>query len=155
MPGVLAVSFYDVVVWAHVSSAIIAFGALFAYPALFLVARSADPAARAVVHRGQVAIGRYVTLPGLLALFLFGAYLATDRGLWDEVWVTIPVTIWLVLGGLGSGYVLPRERRLAELAAAGGGAGYDRTFAQVRLATYAGLVLVLVAAFFMITKLGG
>ena len=155
MRGVLAVSLYDVVQWAHVSSAIVAFGALFAYPALFLVARTADPAGRAVVHRGQVAIGRYVTLPGLLALFLFGAYLASDRGLWSEVWVTIPVTIWLLLGALGSAYVLPRERRLAELAQAGGGEQYDRTFAQVRLATYAGLALVLVAAFFMITKAGG
>ena len=137
------------------SSAIIAFGALFAYPALLAVARRADPAGRAVVHRGQVAVGRYVTLPGLLALFLFGAYLASDRGLWDEIWVTIPVTIWLALGAIGSAYVLPRERRLAELASAGGGADYDRTFAQVRTATYAGLALVLVAAFFMITKAGG
>ncbi len=154
MARVLAVSLYDVLVWAHVSSAIIAFGALFAYPALLLVARRADPAGRAAIHRGQVAIGRYVTLPALLALFLFGAYLASDRGLWDEVWVTIPVTIWFVLGAIGSGYVLPRERRLAELAA-GGGAGYDRTLAQVRLATYAGLALVLVAAFFMVTKAGG
>jgi small-conductance mechanosensitive channel len=137
-----------------VSSAIIAFGALFAYPALLLVARGADPAGRAAIHRGQVAVGRHVTLPALLALFLFGAYLASDRGLWDEVWVTIPVTIWFLLGAIGSGFVLPRERRLAELAAGGGGPDYDRALAQVRLATYAGLALVLVAAFFMVTKAG-
>ncbi len=135
------------------SSAIIAFGALFAYPALLLVARGADPAGRAAIHRGQVAVGRYVTLPALLALFLLGAYLASDRGLWNEIWVTIPVTIWFLLGAIGSGFVLPRERRLAELAA-GGGPDYDRALAQVRLATYAGLALVLVAAFFMVTKLG-
>jgi len=155
VPGVLAVSFNDVVLWVHVSSAIVAFGALFAYPALLAVARGAAPAQRAVLHETQVAVGRYVTLPGLAVLFLAGAYLASDEGLWDEVWVTVPVTIWLVLGAIGSGFVLPRERRLAELATGGGGAEYERVLGQVRLATYAGLALVLVAAFFMVTKAGG
>ncbi len=151
----LAIRFYDVVLWVHVSAAIIGFGALFAYPALFALAGRAAPAQRALVHHGQVAIGRYVTLPALVVLFLAGAYLATDGGLWDEPWVTIPVVIWLALSGIGSGYVQPRERRLAALAEQGGGEEYDRVFGGVRAMTYLGLVLVLVAAFFMVTKAGG
>jgi uncharacterized membrane protein len=150
-----AVTLNDVVLWIHVSSAIVAFGALFSYPALFALARRATPEQRVVLHRGQVAVGRYVTLPGLLVLFLAGAYLASDEGVWDEVWVTVPVTIWLVLAGIGSGYVLPRERRMAELAEQGGGEEYDRTFGFIRVLTFAGLALVLVAAFFMVTKAGG
>ena len=82
-------------------------------------------------------------------------YVETEvRDLWSEVWVTIPFVIAILLGAIGGAYVNPREKRLAELAEGGGGGDYDRVLGQVRTATYGGMALVLVAAFFMVTKLG-
>ena len=52
---------------------------------------------------------------------------------------------------LGGAYFGPREERLSELAE---GPDYDRLFAQVRTVSYAAMLLVLVAAFFMVTKPG-
>jgi hypothetical protein len=149
-----AILFYDVVLWVHIVAVLVAFGGTFWYPVWFHILQSWEPAQRASFHRGQGVLGKFVISPFLLLIIVAGAYLASDRDYWSEVWVTVPFVIAIVLGGLGGAYFAPRENKLAELAAAGGGAEYDRLFVQVRNVGYAAMLLVLVAAFLMVTKLG-
>jgi hypothetical protein len=73
----------------------------------------------------------------------------------------VPLVILLIIGGLWGMFFAPNERRLAELArrdvgAADGGfsAEYDDLFRRVAAAGYAVCALVLIAIFFMTTKLG-
>jgi hypothetical protein len=149
-----AILFYDVVLWVHIVAVLIAFGGVFTYPVWFGALQRWQPAERAQFHRVQATIGKFVISPFLLLIILAGAYLASDRDYWSEVWVTVPLVIAILIGALGGVYFGPREEKLAELAAAGGGAEYDRLFVQVRNVSYGSMFLVLVAAFFMVTKLG-
>ena len=149
-----AILFYDVVLWVHIVAVVVAFGGVFWYPVWFGIVERWDPPQRALFHQAQATFGKYVISPFLLLIILAGAYLASDRDYWSEVWVTVPLVIAIVIGGLGGAYFGPREDRLAELAKAGGGAEYERLFAQVRNVAYLSMLLILVAAFFMVTKLG-
>jgi len=87
-------------------------------------------------------------------IILAGAYLASDAEVWDEVWVTVPLIIAIGLGALGGVYFGPKETKLAELSAGGGGQEYTRLYTQVRNVTYVALALVAIAAYMMVTKLG-
>ena len=149
-----AILFYDVVLWVHVVAVLVAFGGVFWYPVWFRIVRDWEPVDRARFHRAQATFGKFVISPFLLLLVIAGAYLASDRDYWSEVWVTVPLVIAIVIGGLGGVFFGPREEKLAELAGSGGGAEYERIFAQVRNVGYLSMVLILVAAFFMVTKLG-
>src|SRR3954467_418240 len=136
----LAVTFYDVVKWIHIMAVVIAFGAAFTYPVWFTFVSRAPTEERAFFHRTQAFIGQWVISPGLLVILLAGVYMASDRDLWSEAWVTVPLVILVVIGALGGAYFGPRETRLAELATAGGGPEYTRLFGQVRNVTLVALV---------------
>jgi hypothetical protein len=150
----LAVTFYDVVKWIHIMAVVIAFGAAFTYPVWFTFVMRAPTGERAFFHRTQAFIGQWVISPGLLVIVVAGIYMASDRDLWSKVWVTVPFIIAIVLGGLGGMYFGPKEKRLAELSASGGGTEYTQLFAQVRNVTYVALALVAIAAYMMVTKVG-
>jgi hypothetical protein len=150
----VAITTYNVVLWVHITAVVVGLGGVFTYPVWFGIVRSWEPAQRAGFHRAQAAIGRFVISPGLLVIILAGAYLASDADVWSKVWVTVPLIIAIGLGALGGVYFGPKEDRLAALADAGGGAEYDRLFAQVRNVSYGAMLSILVAAFFMVTKLG-
>jgi hypothetical protein len=142
---VATIQFYDVVLSIHVMAVVAAFGGWFAYP--LLVTRG-DAAA----HRAQVRVARMVTNPaGALAL-LAGVYLASDRDYWSESWVSIPLLILVVLMGISGAYLIPRQKRLAELADAGGGPEYSALAVQVARVVFAAAGLVVVAIFFMVVK---
>jgi len=152
----VALALYDVVLSVHVAAVVVAFGAVFTFPLWFKLAEGAEPAQRAILHRLQATIDGKVVSYGLLVVILAGAYMASDRDLWAEPWVGGPLLIAIVVGGLAGGVLAPRERRLAELAQAGadGAAEYERQVALVkRVGALAGL-LVLVAIFLMVTKVG-
>src|SRR3954452_5236012 len=149
-----AVTFYDVVKWIHIMAVVIAFGAAFTYPVWFRFVMNAPTDQRAFFHRTQAFIGQWVISPGLLVIVVAGIYMASDRDLWSEVWVTVPFVIAIILGGLGGMYFGPKEKRLAELAASGGATEHTQVFAKVRNATYVPLALVTIAAYMMRTKFG-
>ncbi len=151
---VLAITFYDVVLWVHVMAVVVTFGVTFVYPLWMGVLAREPLAARARFHRLQALTGKRIIGPGTLVILLAGAYLASDRDLWGEVWVIVPLIILVVLGGLGGAFFGPREERLAALAEAGDEAAYGPVFAQVKWGGHVATALVLVAAFFMVTKLG-
>ena len=141
----VAIVFYDVVLSIHVMAIVAAFGVWFAYP--LLVVRG-DAAA----HRAQVRLSRLVVNPAGTVALIAGIYLASDRHYWDESWVGVPLVILIVLMGITGAYFIPRQKRLAELAEAGGGADYAKLAGQVRTVALVAAALVLVAIFFMVTK---
>jgi len=157
----LAITFYSVVLSLHIMAVVVAFGFSFAYPVFMPWARRNHPQAMPVIHQMSDRLGKMVMSPALVVVLLAGVYLASDADAWSEVWVTVPLVILLIIGGLGGMFFAPNERRLAELArrdlGAGGGelsAEYGDLFRRVAAAGYAVCALVLIAIFFMTTKLG-
>ena len=150
----LAITFYDVVLWVHIMAVVVAFGGTFAYPLSLAYLQRMPVGQRAGFHRMQALIGQRLIGPSSVVILLAGAYMATDRDLWSEVWVTVPLVILIVLGGLGGAFFGPREEKLAALAEAGDDAAYQPVLRQLLTVGYVSLALVLVAAFFMVTKLG-
>jgi hypothetical protein len=151
----LAIVVYDVVLFVHVLAVVVAFGVTFTYPIFYAVAARAQGPQRAAIHRVQQRIGRTYLSFGLLVVVLAGAYLASDRDLWSEPWVSGPLVIAIVIGGVGGGFLSPRETRLVDLAGSGPEGEYRKVLGQARLASYSLSLLVLVAIFLMTTKPGG
>jgi len=148
-----AIAVYDVVLFVHVAAVVIAFGGSFVYPLIFSVAGRAAPVQRVALHDLGARYGRTYASYGLLVVVLAGAYLASDRGLWGEPWVAGPLLTAIIIGGIGGGYLGPRERRLVGLAERDDDE-YRGVLRQVRRASLAVSGLVLVAVFLMVTKLG-
>jgi uncharacterized membrane protein len=154
-----SVTFSGVVLAVHIMAVVVAFGTMFAYPAFIPWARKNHPDAMPVVHELSGRIGQRVTSPAMVLVLICGAYLASDEDAWSEVWVSVPLVILIVIGGLGGMFFAPNERKLAELARrdlAGGSGGfsaeYDALFARVAAAGLVVCGLVLVAIFFMAAK---
>ena len=122
---VVAVTFYDVVLWIHVTAVVVAFGALFAYPVFLAVNARAPLAQRAGLHRAQIAFSQRVTGPTIGVILLAGIYLATDAELWDQAWV----------GHLAAAAVRDRRPRRDRAAQGGGGARGDGRRGRTRPAT--------------------
>jgi Sec-independent protein secretion pathway component TatC len=150
--GVLAVRFYDVVVWVHVTAVVIAFGALFAYPVFLAVNARAPIATRAHLHRLQIAFSKRVTGPAIGVILLAGIYLATDADVWSKVWVTVPFVLLLVIAGLGSTVLRRAEERLVETAEAADEPAYAATLARLRTWIWVVLALIVITIFFMTVK---
>ncbi|HEV7495986.1 DUF2269 family protein [Baekduia sp.] len=153
-----SITFYGVVLAVHIMGVVVAFGSFFAYPAFMPWARRNHPQAMPVIHELSARIGRMVVSPGLAVVLVCGIYLASKLHAWSEVWVSVPLVILVLIGGLGGMFFAPSDRRLAALATrdieAGGelSAEYDELFRRVAAAGLAVIALVLVAIFFMAAK---
>jgi uncharacterized membrane protein len=148
----------------HVMAVVVAFGFSFAYPVFMPWARRNHPRAMPVIHAMSDRLGKLVMSPAIAVVLICGIYLASDADVWSEAWVSVPLVILIVIGGLGGMFFAPNERKLAalaerDLAATGGGgelsAEYDDLFRRVAVAGYAVCALVLIAIFFMTAKPGG
>jgi uncharacterized membrane protein len=153
-----AIFFYDVVLAVHISAIVLAFGVTFAYPILMPYIKGRKPDAMPAVHGASERIGRFLIAPaGVLAL-ISGAYMASDRDLFDQTWVIVPLFILLLLLAAGGLFFGPIEKRLEEVAerdlASDGKLGpeYEALFSRLALAGAIGPALVLVAIFFMAAK---
>jgi uncharacterized membrane protein len=155
---IATLTFYSVVVAVHIMAVVIAFGTSFAYPAFMPWARKNHPQAMPVIHAMSDRLGRLVMSPAMVVVLLAGVYLASDADAWSETWVSVPLVILLVIGGMGGMFFAPNERKLGELAtrdlAKGGelSAEYDELFKRVAVAGLTVCALVLVAIFFMAAK---
>ena len=153
-----SITFYSVVLAVHIMGVVIAFGTLFAYPAFMPWARKNHPQAMPVIHELSARIGRMVVSPGLVVVLACGIYLASKLHAWSEIWVSVPLVILILIGGLGGMFFAPSDRKLAVLATrdlANGGelsAEYDELFRRVAYAGLTVCALVLVAIFFMAAK---
>jgi hypothetical protein len=159
-------SFYNVVLFVHISAAVIAFGVTFAYPILgIFIARNA-PRSLPALHRAQARIGKLLITPAATVLLAAGIYLAAQGPYkFSSVWIGGGLVIIVVLLGLGGAFFAPSEQRAAELAErdiAAAPAGGEVTFSaayeavQRRVAMVGALAstLVLVAIFLMTIKPG-
>src|SRR4051812_11609456 len=121
----IALTFTDVVLAIHVMGVVAAFGIVLAYPVLMPWLRRAHPDAMAAFHEAQDELGKRLMSPGMVVVLVAGIYLASKEDVWSEIWVSVPLVILIVLGGLGGAYFSPKGRELAALArrdTEGGGA---------------------------------
>ena len=149
-----AVVVYDVVLFVHIVAVVVAFGVTFTYPVVYAVAARADWHQRAALHGLLQRIGGTYISYGLLVVVLAGAYLATDRDLWGEPWVMGPLVIAIVIGGIGGGYLGPREVQVIEGVGTRDETEYRERLRPLRLASSSVSLLVVVAIFLMTTKPG-
>ncbi|MDQ6804506.1 MAG: hypothetical protein M3065_05970 [Actinomycetota bacterium] len=161
---VTAVAFPDVVLAVHIAAVVISFGVIFAYPVIYLAAARLGPQAMPFYYRMRALLGQRLISPGLALVLAAGIYLASDLHQWHQFYVQWGLAIVVVLGGLGGGFLSPRERKLAELAerevaAAGSGAvswsaEYRALSKRVVMVDSLMLVLVLVTVYLMTVHAG-
>jgi hypothetical protein len=157
-----AIRFYDVVLFIHISAAVLAFGPTFGYAFFQAIAERRFPRSVPAVYSAMSATNKYLVTPAALVLVAGGIYLTLD--VWDfgYLFVTVGLMAWVVLIGLTHGFFIPHETRargLAERDIAASREGQvefsdeywavSKRYAQV--GSLAG-VIVLVAVFFMTVK---
>jgi hypothetical protein len=158
MSFVFAILFYDVVVFVHVAAVVAAWGVTFVYPVVLPWLERTNPRAMPTAHEAQLLIGLRVIFPSAIVALLTGIYLAADADVFSESWVTVPLTVLIILIVSGPAFFVPRERELAALSRRdidAGGALSSEYAAKARVVALGGAlssVLVLVALFFMIVK---
>ena len=161
MTTLASLRFFDVVLWLHITSVVIAFGVMFTYPVIVPLTVRNAPRQVAWMHDTQAAIGRMIVTPAATLVLLTGIYLAADADVFSKWWVAVPLLAILVILGLGGAYFAPRDRKLAELArrdidAAGDGqVVFSREYEDLgrQVGTVGGLVvlLVVIVIFVMVT----
>jgi hypothetical protein len=149
----LAVQFYDVVVWLHVSAVVVAFGPTFAYGIYLVAAGRSAPRSIPAILEAQTLINRtMVTIGGVLVL-ITGIYMVADRWDFGYFFVTWGLIAIIVLLGLTHGFFLPHDRRALvaakrDIESAGPGdvefgEEFDReSRASARMGPIAGLIVI-------------
>ena len=107
----LAVTFYDVVVWLHVSSVVVAFGPTFAFGIYLALAARKYPRAMPAVLESTITISRSMVTIGGVLILLTGVYLAADRWDFSEFFIGWGILAILVLLGLVHGFFIPHDSR--------------------------------------------
>jgi hypothetical protein len=157
--------FYTFVLFVHIASAVIAFGATFAFPIVDLTIRRVDLRALPVWNEAQNQIGMKLITPFATLLLITGIYMAVDR--WDDFggfWFSAAGVIVIVLLGLGHGFFAPTARKMraqaeTDLAAGAAERGtmsgeYEALAARTRAVGIFSTLLVLVALLLMVWKPG-
>lgn len=153
-----AVLFFDVVLAFHVLAVVVAFGVTIVAPIAVPFIRRTNPVALPTWHGIQLRLDRFVTTPGMVVILITGIYMASDRSLWDQTWVTVPLVIVLALFGLTGAFFAPADRKLAALSERDLTAGdelseeYERKAAQLNNLGGLAWLLIAVAIFFMVAK---
>ena len=157
-------TFYNVILFVHVSAAVIAFGGTFGYGLVgAILSRPGQARNIPFWHRVQHELGRKTITPGALVLLAAGIYMAAVGNYgFDNAFVSIGIVIVIVLIGLGHAFFSPTEVRAAEIAerdikAAGEGevtlsAEYQALAKRLAAVGALGGFLILAAVFLMVIK---
>lgn len=113
---VSAVTFPTVALAVHILFVVAAFGIVIGYPVILLAAERLDRRPMPVLHRVRVNVGRALVNPGLLVVVIAGVYLASHLHQWSHFYVQWGIGAAVVIGALEGAFVIPQEKRLAELA---------------------------------------
>jgi uncharacterized membrane protein len=121
-----------------------------------------DELGGAVARSIQARVGKVLIAPAMVLAFAAGIYLASDRDLFGETWVVVPMVILIVLFGMGGAFFGPTEERAAQAAArdveaAGDGPvtfspQYEALAARIANGGKLATVLIVVAIYFMVAK---
>ena len=114
---VTAASFTDFVLGVHILAVVVAFGATFAYPLIFGAARRADPSVMPWLFGLMRRIDRFIVNPGLGLVLIAGIVLASEEHAWSQFFVQWGIGAVIVIGALVGSFMIPREGKLAEVAA--------------------------------------
>jgi hypothetical protein len=138
---------YKLIFLGHMISMVVAFAPAVVNPLTAARAKADGPDARRRLGGYQAINGKLVHLPALVLLGAFGIGLVFEGGFgFDETWVSLAFLVWIALGGVVSGLILPAERRLA--------GGDLEAEAKVALGGQIATVLFLVMLYLMIWKPG-
>jgi uncharacterized membrane protein len=149
---VFAVELYDVVKALHIMAVVGAFGLPLAYPLLLPYLQRTHPDSLSAVHEVQLWLNQRITGTGTGLILVLGIYLATKGHYWSEVWVTVPLIILLIIGGIGGALINPSVKRMITLGRNPESAEYVAEYQRyIRFEILLG-ALVLVAIFFMAAK---
>ncbi len=112
----LAVTFYDVVVWLHISGVVLAFGPTFAFGLYMALAQRKHPRALPAFLEGSLLVQRTLVTGGGVLILLSGLYLAADR--WDlgYFFITWGLVAIVALLGLVHAFFIPNDTRTLESA---------------------------------------
>jgi len=112
------VSWYELLVFLHISAAIIWLGAGFLMTLVIFGARSAgDRAKELSEQQGLGWLAPRLFIPASLSTMIFGVLLVIDSDFWsfDQLWITIGLAGWLVSFVLGFFYFRPEGERIGAI----------------------------------------
>jgi len=158
-----SITFHSILVFIHVTAAVVGLGATFALAVGFpLAVRLGDPRLMPFVHKLSLEVTRKLASPALLLILITGIWQAVDGDFdFGAPWISGAFVIVLALGGLQGAYFTPTDRKLAAMAEKELADGATELSADYQkqaqregaIGALAGLLIVL-AVFLMVTKPG-
>jgi Predicted integral membrane protein (DUF2269) len=113
IPGELAVTNYELSLFAHISAAIVGLGAAFVELLTYPVALRMDPRHLPYKHRLQLVINALLALPALVVLLATGLYQVSEFDFdLGDFWLSGTMAIVLALALMLGAYFIPEDRRL-------------------------------------------
>jgi hypothetical protein len=100
----------------HIIAVVLAFGIPLTQPVIEALVERVDRTAVPVFHQVRKLAGRWLVNPSLLIVLIAGIVLASDKHVWKAFFVQWGVGAIIVFGALEGSFMMPRFRRLAELA---------------------------------------
>ena len=153
---------YDVVVFVHVTAVVVAFGATFAYPFFQTVVERASPRSVPAMFRAMHTTSRFLVVPGSLVALAAGIYLTVDRWDFGYLFITVGLSVIVVVIILGATFFDRHEVRAIELSerdVAAAGAGevelseeYWEVSRRIARVGMLASLLILTTVFFMVVK---
>jgi uncharacterized membrane protein len=157
-----AINLHSILLFVHITAAVVGLGATFAFALGFPLALRLDPRYMPFVHHFSLAVGRKFANPALLVILITGIWQALDADIsLGEPWISAAFVIVIVIGGLNGAYFIPTDRKLAKLAEdelASGATKLSESYQRQAqreggIGALTGL-LVVIAIFLMVTKPG-
>ena len=105
---------YDLLVYAHIVSAVIWVGGAVAIQALAVRVERSDPAMAPALARHMEALGKWLFAPAALVILISGVAMTIQAWSFGQVWIAVSVVLWVASAVAGAVYLGPRAKRAAE-----------------------------------------
>jgi uncharacterized membrane protein len=158
-----SITFHSILVFIHVTAAVVGLGATFALAVAFpLAVRVGDPRALLFMHRLSLEVTRKLASPALLVILITGIWQAADGDFdFGAPWISAAFVIVIILGGLQGGYFTRTDRKLIAMVEGELANGATELSAEYQkeanregaMGALTGLLIV-IAVFLMVTKPG-
>ena len=154
----MSIDFYELVLFVHISSAVIAWGATFTFPIFVRMARSRGVTDVAYFFATAGRIGQMVVLPASLLLLASGVTMVLDSesltfGGDEMKWIDVSMTLLVVLILLGPLFFVRQEKKIqAAVDDPGGQDQLDGLLDRYLLVARINSLIVLFILFLMATK---